>query len=118
MFNELAKASLLIFLAELGDKTQILAMAFALQYSVGQVLLGVALGSFFNHGLAAVSYTHLNRASPSWEMALAKTAAKGTKPLVKRVTKMICGPQPGIIPMSTPTRTAKRPVWDLSLIHI
>ncbi|HAI51844.1 MAG TPA: hypothetical protein DCL99_00940, partial [Firmicutes bacterium] len=35
MFNELAKASLLIFLAELGDKTQILAMAFALQYSVG-----------------------------------------------------------------------------------
>ena len=50
------------------------------------------------------------RASPSWEMALASSAAKGTRPLVYSVTKMICGPQPGIIPMSAPTITAARPV--------
>ena len=71
MFNELAKASLLIFLAELGDKTQILAMAFALQYSVGQVLLGVALGSFFNHGLAVIIGSYLANLIPLSAIRLA-----------------------------------------------
>lgn len=59
MFSELGRASLLIFLAELGDKTQLLAMAFALQYSVREVLLGVALGSLLNHGLAVIIGSYL-----------------------------------------------------------
>ncbi|MDO5689491.1 MAG: TMEM165/GDT1 family protein [Tissierellia bacterium] len=46
------KAFLLIFLAEMGDKTQLLAFAFATQYKTKQVLLGVMLGSFLNHGIA------------------------------------------------------------------
>lgn len=60
----MGKATLLIFLAELGDKTQILAMAFALQYSVRQVLTGVALGSFLNHGLAVIIGAYLSNLVP------------------------------------------------------
>lgn len=59
MVQEAIRASVLIFLAELGDKTQILAMAFALQFSIRQVLAGVAIGSFFNHGLAVVVGAYL-----------------------------------------------------------
>ena len=51
------------------------------------------------------------RASPSWERALPNNAAKGTRPRVKRVTKILCGPQPGMIPIKTPMITAIRPVW-------
>lgn len=64
MIQEIVKASMLIFLAELGDKTQILAMAFALQFSVRQVLVGVALGSFLNHGLAVVVGAYLAHVVP------------------------------------------------------
>ncbi|HPT82507.1 MAG TPA: TMEM165/GDT1 family protein [Limnochordia bacterium] len=64
MLYELGRASLLIFLAELGDKTQILAMAFALQYSVGQVLLGVAAGALLNHGVAVLIGAYLANVIP------------------------------------------------------
>lgn len=64
MLHEIGKATLLIFLAEMGDKTQILAMAFALQFSVRQVLAGVALGSFFNHGLAVIVGAYLAHIIP------------------------------------------------------
>lgn len=64
MFSEIGKAAVLIFLAELGDKTQILAMAFALQFSVRQVLAGVALGSFLNHGLAVIIGAYLAHIIP------------------------------------------------------
>ena len=67
----MVKASLLIFLAELGDKTQILAMAFALQYSVRQVLLGVALGAFLNHGLAVIVGSYLAHLIPLSTIRLA-----------------------------------------------
>ena len=45
---------LLIFLAEMGDKTQLLALAFSTKYKINQVLIGVFLGAFLNHGLAIV----------------------------------------------------------------
>ena len=45
---------LLIFLAEMGDKTQLLALAFSTKYKIKQVLIGVFLGAFLNHGLAIV----------------------------------------------------------------
>lgn len=54
MISELIKALSLIFMAEMGDKTQIIAMTFATQFTVTQVLSGVALGVFFNHGIAIV----------------------------------------------------------------
>lgn len=49
---EFIKAMLLILVAEMGDKTQIVAMAFATKYKLHQILLGVAVGSAANHGLA------------------------------------------------------------------
>ena len=64
MLTEVAKAAALIFIAELGDKTQILAMAFALQFSLRQVLAGVALGSLLNHGLAVVIGAYLAHIIP------------------------------------------------------
>lgn len=52
MFSDYISAVILIFFAEMGDKTQFLAMAFATKYPVRKILLGVFLGAFFNHGLA------------------------------------------------------------------
>lgn len=54
MFLEMIKALLLIFVAEMGDKTQILAMAFATQFKMNRVLLGIGIGSLLNHGFAIV----------------------------------------------------------------
>ena len=54
MINEFIKAASLIFMAEMGDKTQIIAMTFATQYMVKHVLSGVALGVLANHGIAIV----------------------------------------------------------------
>jgi len=52
MFADYIYAVILIFFAEMGDKTQFLAMAFATKYPVRKILIGVAIGAFFNHGLA------------------------------------------------------------------
>ncbi|SHI39919.1 Putative Ca2+/H+ antiporter, TMEM165/GDT1 family [Dethiosulfatibacter aminovorans DSM 17477] len=52
MINEFIKAFSLIFLAEMGDKTQLLALAFATQYRLISVLTGIGIGAFLNHSLA------------------------------------------------------------------
>lgn len=54
MFSDYIGAVFLIFFAEMGDKTQFLAMAFATKYPVRKILIGVAIGSALNHGLAMV----------------------------------------------------------------
>lgn len=41
-----------VTLAEMGDKTQLLAMAFATKYKAAKVLLGVFLATILNHALA------------------------------------------------------------------
>lgn len=41
-----------VVLAEMGDKTQLLAMAFATRYKAGKVMLGVLLATVLNHALA------------------------------------------------------------------
>ena len=64
MIQELLKAFLLIFIAEMGDKTQILAMAFATQFPVRKVLLGIGLGVVLNHGLAVALGSYLSRVVP------------------------------------------------------
>ena len=44
----------LVFVSELGDKTQLLALSFAYKLKTHTILVGVALGSLLSHGLAIV----------------------------------------------------------------
>ena len=64
MIHEILQAFILIFMAEMGDKTQILAIAFASRYPVKKVLLGVAIGAFLNHGIAVALGSQLTRIVP------------------------------------------------------
>ena len=43
---------MLIFLSELGDKTQLLVLSYSTKNKAKNIFLGVALGSFLSHGLA------------------------------------------------------------------
>lgn len=45
-------AFMLIFVSELGDKTQLIVLSFCNKLKVSSILFGVALGTFFSHGLA------------------------------------------------------------------
>ncbi len=45
-------AFFLVFISELGDKTQLLVLSFSNKTKPIMILLGVALGSFFSHGIA------------------------------------------------------------------
>ncbi len=64
MYEEYIRALFLIFMAEMGDKTQILAIAFATRYKVSKVLLGIFIGSFLNHGLAVLLGAYLSKFIP------------------------------------------------------
>lgn len=64
MLNEYIRALLLIFAAEMGDKTQILAMMFATKYKTGKVLIGIMVGSLLNHGIAVALGTFLGNVIP------------------------------------------------------
>jgi Ca2+/H+ antiporter, TMEM165/GDT1 family len=64
MFQEYLQAFMLIFIAEMGDKTQILSMAFATRYKIRQILVGVAIGAFFNHGIAILLGSLITRFIP------------------------------------------------------
>lgn len=45
-------AFFLVFVSELGDKTQLLVLSFSNKTKPIMILLGVAIGSFFSHGIA------------------------------------------------------------------
>ena len=50
---------ILILFSELGDKTQILVLSFSAKNKAKNILLGVALGTLFSHGLAIIFGSHL-----------------------------------------------------------
>ena len=52
MYKEFFETFILVFVAEMGDKTQLMLMTLAAKYSVIQVLLGILLGVLLNHGFA------------------------------------------------------------------
>ena len=52
MSREFIEALVLVFAAEIGDKTQLMLMTLAAKYSVLQMLLGILLGVTLNHGAA------------------------------------------------------------------
>jgi putative Ca2+/H+ antiporter (TMEM165/GDT1 family) len=64
MIKDYIQALFFILMAEMGDKTQLLALAFATQFKVLEVLLGVGFGSLLNHGLAVVLGTYLSTVIP------------------------------------------------------
>lgn len=47
-------AFILVFLSELGDKTQLLVLSFSTKLKTATILLGVAFGSFLSHGIAII----------------------------------------------------------------
>lgn len=58
------KALLFVVVAEMGDKTQLLAMAMAGKYKVKQVLMGVLIATILNHALAVAVGNYLNSIIP------------------------------------------------------
>jgi putative Ca2+/H+ antiporter (TMEM165/GDT1 family) len=50
-----------VVLAEMGDKTQLLAMAFATKYKASKVMIGVFLATVFNHALAVAVGNYITR---------------------------------------------------------
>lgn len=54
-----------VTLAEMGDKTQLLAMAFASKFKASKVLVGVFIATVLNHGLAVAAGNYITR----WEGA-------------------------------------------------
>lgn len=64
MINELIRSFLLIFAAEMGDKTQIIAMTFATQYKIKEVILGVVFGVMLNHGIAIILGRFISKVVP------------------------------------------------------
>ena len=42
---------IMVFIAELGDKTQLLVLSFSGSVRVRNIILGIAIGSFFSHGI-------------------------------------------------------------------
>lgn len=60
MIEQFIKAFLLIFFAELGDKSQIIAMTFATKYKIKTVITGIFIGTFLNHILAILLGIYLS----------------------------------------------------------
>ncbi len=58
------KALLLVVVAEMGDKTQLLAMAMASKYKVKHVMMGVLVATILNHALAVAVGSYLGNVIP------------------------------------------------------
>ena len=52
---------IIVFISELGDKTQLLVLSYSSKIKTIYILIGIALGSFFSHGIAILfgSYVSL-----------------------------------------------------------
>ena len=45
---------IMVFIAELGDKTQLLVLSFSGNIRIKNIIIGIAIGSFFSHGMAII----------------------------------------------------------------
>lgn len=59
--RELIYACFLVLISEIGDKSQILVILFAIKYPAQKVILGVFIGSFLNHFLAVFLGFYLSK---------------------------------------------------------
>lgn len=62
--GEFFKALLFVVVAEMGDKTQLLAMAMASKYKVKEVMTGVLIATILNHALAVALGSYLSSVIP------------------------------------------------------
>ena len=60
MYKEFLETFILVFIAEMGDKTQLMLMTLAAKYTVIQVLAGILLGVFLNHGSAVLIGSYIS----------------------------------------------------------
>jgi putative Ca2+/H+ antiporter (TMEM165/GDT1 family) len=65
----------LVVLAEMGDKTQLLAMALACRFRWQTVMLGVFAATLCNHFLAVVAGTYLTKVIPLYYVQVAASAS-------------------------------------------
>ena len=56
----------IVFMSELGDKTQLLVLSFSSKIKSFTILMGVALGSFLSHGLAILFGSALGNVDNMW----------------------------------------------------
>lgn len=65
-----------VVLAEMGDKTQLLAMAFATKYKASKVMIGVFIATVFNHALAVAvgNYIAKIESAQVWIQGIASLA--------------------------------------------
>jgi len=63
MLKEFTEAFVLVFAAEVGDKTQLMLMTLSAKYSIMQMLLGILLGVVVNHGAAVFIGSFLSNAA-------------------------------------------------------
>ncbi len=75
MITEYIRALLFIFIAEMGDKTQILAMMFATRFKVSKVMIGIFIGSLLNHGLAVAFGRYIGGKLPTYMLQMIAGAA-------------------------------------------
>ena len=64
MLQEFLKAFCLVFIAEIGDKSQVLAMTFATKYKAIQVVVGISIGILLNHLLAILVGVYISNIIP------------------------------------------------------
>ena len=63
-------AFILIFVSELGDKTQLIVLSFCNKLKASSILFGVALGTFFSHGLAILFGSYLSLINDQYRIYL------------------------------------------------
>ncbi len=64
MLQEFLRAFCLVFIAEIGDKSQILAMTFATRYKAVQVVIGIFIGIVLNHFIAILMGIYISNIIP------------------------------------------------------
>ncbi|OPJ65096.1 TMEM165/GDT1 family protein [Clostridium oryzae] len=69
------KALMFVVVAEMGDKTQLLAMAMAGKYKIKQVLLGVFVATVVNHGIAVAAGKYLGSLIPMGTIRIVAAAS-------------------------------------------
>ena len=73
--NAFLASSGLVVLAEMGDKTQLLAMALACRFRWQTVMLGIFVATLCNHFLAVVAGTYLTKFVPLYYVQLAASTS-------------------------------------------